>query len=136
MVIFNMVSSCLRFLSDYTHIELCKFTCLSCAPKLKFAARCVFSTKSELKRCVVSRLRFDLLSYTYVLCNSTDDAGKLDMAGGGGENPDAVSDAAIAMATAAIAGEGDVIDVPIDENLFDDDELLDIENELETLDLE
>ena len=58
------------------------------------------------------------------------------MACGGGENPDAVSDAAIAMATAAIAGEGDVIDVPIDENLFDDDELLDIENELETLDLE
>ena len=63
------------------------------------------------------------------------------MACGGGDesatNFVSDTDAAIAMATAAIAGEGDVIgDVEIDENLFDDDELLDVENELETLDLE
>ena len=56
------------------------------------------------------------------------------MACGGAE---AMTDAAIAMATAALAGEGDVaMDVPIDENLFDDDDLLDVENELETLELE
>ena len=48
-----------------------------------------------------------------------------------------MTDAAIAMATAALADEGDVaMDVPIDENLFDDDDLLDVENELETLELE
>ena len=68
------------------------------------------------------------------LAAAADEADKLGMACGGAE---AVTDAAIAMATAAIAGEGDVaMDVPIDENLFDDDELLDVENELETLELE
>lgn len=62
---------------------------------------------------------------------STDEANKLDMAAALPPDEKTEVDEAIAMATAAVANG----DIDIDENLFDGDDLLEIEEELETLEL-
>ena len=69
----------------------------------------------------------------------SDESSKLDMAAGGATSHDpghdpiaAATDSAISAATSAIAD----VPIEIDEGLFEGDDLLDVEEELETLDLD
>lgn len=68
--------------------------------------------------------------------NDRDEPNKLDIAGALPLNPQVETDAAIAAAIAATIDGTEIVDTPIDENLFDGEDLDMIEDELDTLDLE